>query len=351
MKVSDFDYELPESLVAQEPLARRDRSRLLVLDRATGAIEHRVFFDLPDLLRPGDLVVLNDTKVVPARLRGRKPTGGEVELLLLERAGGSDAAPVWECLAHGSKPLRPGLEIELGEGFRALVLERRGEAWAVRLEDEAGAPVARLGDFGEMPLPPYIKRSPEDPRRSEDRERYQTVFASHPGAVAAPTAGLHFTPRILEAIASRGVELAYLTLHVGIGTFLPVRTDRVEDHLMHAERFELPDAAAAAVDRTKRAGGRVVAVGTTVLRTIETQATAEGQVRPGSGRSDLFIYPGFRFRVVDALITNFHLPRSTLLMLLCAFAGRENVLAAYREAIREGYRFYSYGDAMFVGSA
>lgn len=349
MNVSDFDYDLPQGSIAQEPLPVRDASRLLVLDRRTGAVEHRAFRALPDLLRRGDLVVLNDTRVLPARLLGRKPTGGRVEVLLLERRGGDEGAPEWECLARSSKPLTPGARIELGAGLWATVLDRKRESFLLRFEDDQGAPLHRLAAVGETPLPPYIHRSPQDPRRPLDRERYQTIFARRPGAVAAPTAGLHFTSEGLEALHRHGIEVAFLTLHTGAGTFFPVRTELVEEHHMHAEPCEVPEATAGAVDRARRSGGRVVAVGTTVVRALESHATERGAVHSGSGRCDLFIYPGFSFRVVDALVTNFHLPRSTLLMLVSAFAGRENVLASYGEAIRMGYRFYSYGDAMFIG--
>jgi S-adenosylmethionine:tRNA ribosyltransferase-isomerase len=347
VNVSDFDYELPQERIAQEALADRTASRLLVLGRTSGAIEHRAFRDLPALLSKGDLVVLNDTRVLRARLHARKPSGGAIEILLLE-PDGAEAPATWRCLLHCSRPPAVGARLAVAPGFDVVVRERRPDAWIVRLEGGASAPLDLLDRFGEMPLPPYVRREREDPRSGEDRERYQTVYAVRPGAVAAPTAGLHFTTSLLEAVRGAGIGIATLTLHVGIGTFLPVRVERVEDHRMHAETFDLPEETAASIAGVRKAGGRVVAVGTTVARTLEARATDDGTVTPGSGRCDLFLRPGSRFRVVDALVTNFHLPRSTLLMLVSAFAGRESVLAAYREAIRLRYRFFSYGDAMLV---
>ena len=349
MKLSDFDYDLPERLIAQEPAARRDASRLMTVDRGTGAIAHGAFPDLSSLLGAGDLLVLNDTRVVPARLRGAKATGGKVEVLLLERTGGTDREPVHRCLLEASKPARPGTRLAFGEGLSARVVGRSGEGYEIVLEAASGDPVEAFYRLGSVPLPPYIRRSEGDPREGMDRERYQTVFADRPGAVAAPTAGLHFTPALLDRISAGGARIARLTLHVGPGTFLPVRVENVEEHAMHDEAYELPRATADAIRETRRAGGRVVAVGTTVVRTLEAAAGPDGTVRPGSGRCDLFIRPGYEFKVVDALLTNFHLPRSTLLMLVSAFAGRERILAAYAEAVREEYRFYSYGDAMFIG--
>lgn len=351
MKVAEFDFDLPEELIAQEPAPRRDASRLLVLDRETGSIAHRRFPDLATELRPNDLLVLNDTKVLPARLHGAKPSGGRIEVLLVEPVGADAGSPVWRALIGGSRSVRPGMRLALPGGLTVVPLEREADAWRVRLEHPLGDPMPALESAGEMPLPPYIRRAPGDPRAATDRERYQTVFARHPGAIAAPTAGLHFTAELLAAIRARGVETAVVTLHVGLGTFLPVRVDEVERHRMHEEAFDLPPETAAAVQRARSRGGRVVAVGTTVARTLETRADGRGGVTPGAGRSSLFIYPGYRFRVADALVTNFHLPKSTLVMMVAAFAGTGSVLAAYREAIRERYRFYSYGDAMFVRSA
>jgi len=349
VKVSDFDYELPPERIAQEPAARRDGSRLLVLDRSSGRVDHRRFVDLPDLLEPADLVVLNDTRVLPARLAGRKPTGGRVEVLLLDRVDPAGGPSRWWCWLRASKTPAPGSTVDLGQGLKARLDGRDGERWRVTLEDEDGDPDAKIERLGRPPLPPYIRRAPGDPREPEDRRRYQTVYARRPGAVAAPTAGLHFSNETLERLKGRGVRLAYLTLHVGLGTFQPVRVDDVEDHPIHGEAFEITAAAATAIAETRSRGGRVVAVGTTVTRVLEHRASGAG-VKPGSGRCDLFIYPGFEFRVVDVLLTNFHLPRSTLVMLVSAFAGRERILAAYREAIERQYRFYSYGDAMVIGS-
>jgi S-adenosylmethionine:tRNA ribosyltransferase-isomerase len=320
----------------------------MVLDRGTGAVVHRRFAELPGELGAGDLLVFNDTKVLPARLRGTKPTGGRVEILLVEPVGSERDARFWRALLTGSKSIRTGVEIAVARGLKVVPLARDGDVWRVELLVDCGEPNVAIEAAGEVPLPPYIRRDENDPRSASDRERYQTVYARVSGAVAAPTAGLHFTHDLLQALASRGVETAFVTLHVGLGTFAPVRVDDVEAHRMHDEAFAIPEATAEAILRTRARGGRVVAVGTTVVRTLETRADDRGGVAPGSGRSALFVYPGFRFRVVDALVTNFHLPQSTLLMLVCAFAGTDSVLAAYRLAVRESYRFFSYGDAMLV---
>ena len=347
MNVADFDFELPAERIAQRPASRRDGSRLLVLDRETGALRHRRFSDLADLLNPGDLLVLNDTRVIPARLVGHKPSGGRVELLLVEPVEPGAIGGVWRCLLKASRPPAPGSSIDFGQGCGARVLERDPIGWRVKLEAPGGRPEELLERVGQAPLPPYIRRDAAGPDAA-DRERYQTVFARQPGAIAAPTAGLHFTEELLQQLADAGIAHTFLTLHVGPGTFQPVTAQRVEDHRMHPEWFEIPADAARAVASARKSGGRVVAVGTTVVRTLESCAAEEGRVSPGRDHCSLFIYPGFRFRVVDALITNFHLPRSTLLMLVSAFAGRERVLAAYRQAIAAGYRFYSYGDAMLI---
>lgn len=347
MKVDEFDYELPDELVAQVPAPQRDTSRLLVLERDTATVTHRRFVDLPELLGPGDLLVVNDTRVRGARLWGRKPTGGQVELLVVEPVSDCDADS-WRALVRPAARLRPGTTVTVNERLDIELMRRDGEAWIVRLRAAGGDPDAELERCGTMPLPPYIRRHPGDSRDALDRERYQTVFARCPGAIAAPTAGLHFTPEILAALGGRGVEQVGLTLHVGIGTFQPVRVDDIEQHRMHAEQLEIPDATAAAVEACRDRGGRVIAVGTTVVRALEAAAREPGTVRTWRGPCDLFIYPGFRFQVVDAMITNFHLPRSTLLMLVAAFAGLEPVLAAYREAVQERYRFFSYGDAMLI---
>lgn len=340
LRRTDFTFELPPELIAQAPAAMRTGSRLLVLDGATGAHADRVFTDLATLLRPGDLLVLNDTRVMPARLHGHKDSGGAVEVLV-ERLTGRTTL-----LAHvrSSKGTRAGMVLRLPGDARAEVTGREGDLTALRLD----RPVATyLEAHGEMPLPPYITRDADDPQRETDRERYQTVFAREPGAVAAPTAGLHFDEPLLAALAAQGVGQARVTLHVGAGTFQPVRADRLEDHVMHAEWLRVPPETVAAVQATQAAGGRVVAVGTTAVRSLES-AAAGGLLAPFEGDTRLFIRPGYRFRVVDALVTNFHLPESTLLMLVSAFAGREAVLAAYAHAVAARYRFFSYGDAMFL---
>jgi S-adenosylmethionine:tRNA ribosyltransferase-isomerase len=339
MQRSDFHYELPPELIAQVPLPQRRASRLLVLDGATGAIADRLFADLPELLRAGDLLVFNDTRVLPARVIGRKPTGGRVELLL-ERLLGPRRALVHLQASH--KPL-PGSDVALPGGASARVGNRRAELTEIELDRDV---VPFLEAHGETPLPPYIARTPD----VADRDRYQTVFARAPGAVAAPTAGLHFDAAMLDALAARGVERTFLTLHVGAGTFAPVRTERVEDHELHAEWLDVSAETCAAVESCRRRDGRVIAVGTTSVRALETAARG-GKLTPVSGDSRLYIYPGFTFRVVDAMVTNFHLPESSLLILVSAFAGREQTLAAYRHAVAQRYRFFSYGDAMLVTRA
>ena len=336
MRRADFSYSLPEELIATRPLLQRSASRLLTLDGATGALDDLWFRDLPSLLRAGDLLVLNDTRVLPARLHGRKDTGGACELLL-ERIldGGRFLAQ-----ARTSKRLRAGTSIALPGGATARMLASHGELHELQLDRE---PLPYFEAHGSVPLPPYIDREPD----ACDRERYQTVYAQVPGAVAAPTAGLHFDAETLDAVARRDVAIAHVTLHVGAGTFQPIRAERIESHRMHAERYHLPASTVAAIAATRPRGGRVVAVGTTVVRALEG-AAAGGRLESGTGETTLFISPGHRFCVVDALVTNFHLPESTLLVLVAAFAGRERVLAAYHHAIDRRYRFYSYGDAMFV---
>ncbi len=332
MDVEEFDYQLPEELIAQEPLPERDASRLLLLPRRSGPVRHARVRDLPDLLRAGDVLVVNDARVIPARLHGRKEgTGGKVELLLVEPLAGGD----WLALGQASKPLREGARVEVLGSAIEIVQVREGGELVVRLPVAGDELWSFLDRAGEVPLPPYIRHAPGE----TDRERYQTVFARQRGAVAAPTAGLHFTPALIEALGARGIAVARITLHVGPGTFLPVRARRVEDHRMHRERYFVPAETAQALARA----GRVVAVGTTALRTLEASAG-----RPGPGATDLFITPGYDFQVVDALFTNFHLPKSTLLMLVAAFAGLDRIRAAYREAIAERYRFFSYGDAMLI---
>jgi S-adenosylmethionine:tRNA ribosyltransferase-isomerase len=334
----DFDYDLPVESIAQEPVPRGE-SRLLVLD-AEGSDRHRQVRDLPKLLRAGDLLVLNDTRVIPARLFGQREGGGggRMEVLLIEKAGDLE----WDALVRPGRRVRPGTVLRFEELTAEVMDKREGQSprYGLRFSEPVEPHLDRLGH---VPLPPYIRR----PDREADRERYQTVYARNPGAVAAPTAGLHFTEAILEEASFAGIGVARVTLHVGIGTFKPVSAERVEDHRMDRERYEVSEEAAETIRRTRKNGGRIVAVGTTVVRTLES-AASEGEVRPGGGSTELFITPGFRFRAVDVLLTNFHLPRSTLLMLVSAFAGRERVLAAYEEAVREGYRFYSYGDAMLT---
>jgi S-adenosylmethionine:tRNA ribosyltransferase-isomerase len=350
VNVSDFDYELAPERIAQRPADRRDGSRLLRLGRTAGAASHHRFDELAGLLRPGDLLVFNDTRVLSARLVGRKATGGRVELLLLEPLPDAASAADWRALLRAARKPAPGARLSFDGGLAAVVLDREGDTWRVRLEVERGSLVEALDRAGELPLPPYIER-PAGRASAEDRVRYQTVFAREPGAVAAPTAGLHFTPELLERLSRAGIEQAFLTLHVGAGSFLPLRGPTVGDEALPGERFEVPAAVAAAVAAARERGGRVVAVGTTVVRALETSAAEDGRVRPGRGRCTLFIRPGYRFRAIDGLITNFHLPRTTLLMLVCALAGRERVLAAYDAARAAGYRFYSYGDAMLVVDA
>ena len=337
MKLSDFHFDLPRELIAQQPLTRRSASRLLRLDRRSGALQDAAFRELPELLAPGDLLVFNNTRVIPARVFGRKETGGHVEIML-ERLLDDR-----ECLAQlrVSKPLREGGRILLEDGSALEVVARDGVFFHLR---SAGPGLAVLLErFGHMPLPPYITRDDT----AADRERYQTVYARHPGAVAAPTAGLHFDETVLAALDARGIERAEVTLHVGAGTFQPVRCENLEDHRMHAEYLEVSAEVCAAVARARDRGGRVIAVGTTAVRSLET-AAAGGELEPFRGDSRIFIYPGYAFRVIDGLVTNFHLPESTLLMLVAARAGREPVLNAYRHAVRERYRFFSYGDAMLV---
>lgn len=338
MKVSDFQYDLPGELIAQQPLPERSASRLLCMSRATGEYRDAMFTDLPELLEPGDLLVFNDTRVIPARLFTRKETGGRVEVLV-ERLTGERAALVQ---LRASKPTRPGALLRVEGTEAALVVgERKGVFFEVSCE--GGGLMDLLETAGHMPLPPYIARADE----AGDRERYQTVYAREPGAVAAPTAGLHFDEALMERLDDCGTERGFVTLHVGAGTFQPVRVERVQEHRMHAERIEVSETLCRQVDKTRSAGGRVIAVGTTAVRSLET-AAAGGHLEPFSGESRIFIYPGYTFRVVDGMITNFHLPESTLLMLVSAFAGLEPVKAAYAHAVEQRYRFFSYGDAMLI---
>ena len=340
MKTSDFYYDLPPELIAQTPLERRDGSRLLTLDKRTGETGHGHFYELPRLLRPGDCLVMNDSRVLPARLLGRRePTGGAAEVLLLVDRGDQ----VWECLVRPGRKVKPGTRLSFGEGaLTAEVLETlEGGNRLIRFDYE-GIFLETLERLGKMPLPPYIKEELNDP------ERYQTVYSRQVGSAAAPTAGLHFTRELLDQIQAMGVSLCYVTLHVGLGTFRPVKEDEITDHEMHAEYCMIPQETADIINRTKQTGGRVVCVGTTSCRTIESWAGEDGTLRASAGWTDIFIYPGYRFKVLDALVTNFHLPESTLVMLVSALAGREHILAAYEEAVRERYRFFSFGDAMFI---
>jgi len=340
--VKDFTYYLPQELIARHPPAQRDGSRLMLLDRSSGSIAEDTFCNLQTYLRPGDLLVMNDTRVIPARLFGRKPSGGKVEVFLLRRLTGGEER--WECLLRSSKKFREGQEILLESGMTAVVLSRCvSENWLVEFTGNEPFDLW-LEREGHIPLPPYLQRDD----CAGDRERYQTVIAREPGAIAAPTAGLHFTHELLARLSAQGIGTAFLTLHTGLGTFQPVRAIHIEEHQIHTERYIIPPDTAEAVNRTKAAGGRVIAVGTTSARTLEYSAQQSGHVETGSGEADIYIYPGYRFNVVDALITNFHLPESTLLMLVSALAGRELVLEAYREAVSRGFRFYSYGDAMFI---
>jgi S-adenosylmethionine:tRNA ribosyltransferase-isomerase len=342
----DYHYDLPEHLIAQTPVAGRQTSRLLHLDRRTDDLVHRRFLELPDQLEAGDLLVVNNTAVIPGRLLGRKPTGGKLEVLILDyHRGLTGGERVHRCLVRASKPVRPGMRLSFERRLAAEVLDAADGLCTLKFDCQ-GDFETLLDEIGHVPLPPYIKRGAD--RNEADRQNYQTVYASEKGAIAAPTAGLHFTADLLARLRTRGVRVAQVTLHVGYGTFVPVRVDDIRDHRMHAEWYRLDQKVAEAVHTAKSEGGRVIAVGTTAVRTLEACARAQGRVSPGSGSCDLFIYPGYRFRVVDALITNFHLPESTLLMLVSALAGRERILAAYREAIAAGYRFFSYGDAMLI---
>lgn len=342
MMLSDFDFDLPEALIAQAPLAERSASRLLHLHRAGQMIAHEPFVRLPELLRQGDLLVRNDTRVLPARLLGSKPSGGRVELLLVRQVDAQ--GPVWRCMTRSSKPLRPGALVDFPAGIRAEIVAAEDDGQRLVRFSCAGDFRIALEVAGHMPLPPYIRR--DDGQL--DRERYQTVFASQSGAVAAPTAGLHFSAETFADLEARGVEVCNVTLHVGPGTFQPPRTNNLQEHRMHAESYAVSPETAARVNAAKAEGRRIVAVGTTVTRTLEHAVDDAGQLRAGEGETELFIQPGFRFRLVDALFTNFHLPKSTLLVLVAAFAGREFILRAYQEAVARNYRFFSYGDCMLI---
>ena len=339
MKTSDFYFDLPEELIAQTPLERRDASRLLTLDKHTGETGHYHFTDLPTLLKPGDCLVMNDSRVIPARLFGRRESGGAIELVLLQDLGEGK----WLSLARPGKKVRPGDKLIFGDGeLTATVLEVAEDGNRVIQFHFEGIFLEVLERLGRVPLPPYITEE------LEDAERYQTVYAKAPGSAAAPTAGLHFTPELLEALKDMGVELIWITLHVGLGTFRPVKAENIEDHHMHAEYCIIEQDAADAINRTKARGGRVICIGTTSCRTIESRAEPDGTIEPYAGWTNCFIYPGYEFKCMDGLITNFHLPESTLIMLVSALTGRENVLAAYNEAVEQRYRFFSFGDAMLI---
>ena len=339
MKTSDFDFYLPEELIAQTPLMRRDASRLLTLDKHTGETGHRHFYELPQFLRAGDCLVLNNSRVIPARLIGHRPTGGVCEVLLLTDKGDN----VWECLVRPGRKLKPGAQVLFGDGQLTATIEAEVEDGKrlVRFHYQ-GIFLEVLEQLGKMPLPPYIKAE------LQDNERYQTVYSKVVGSAAAPTAGLHFTPELLEQIREKGVKVCYVTLHVGLGTFRPVKADNILDHEMHSEFCMISQETADIINETTRSGGRVICVGTTSCRTIESFANEDGTMTERSGWTNIFIYPGYRFKVLDALITNFHLPQSTLIMLVSALAGREQVLSAYAQAVQERYRFFSFGDAMLI---
>lgn len=339
MKKSDFYFDLPEELIAQTPLQQRDHSRLLHVDKQTGALEHRYFYDLPDYLRPGDCLVLNDSRVLPARLIGTRASGGSVELVLLRDLGEGK----WECLSRPGRKTRPGAELSFGDGeLTATVLSVAEGGNRIVQFHYRGIFLEVLERLGKMPLPPYIKAE------LEDAERYQTVYSRELGSAAAPTAGLHFTKELLKKIADMGVKVCFVTLHVGLGTFRPVKEEEIEDHEMHSEFCIIPEETARIVTETKQNGGRVIAVGTTSCRTLESFAEEDGTLKARSGWTSIFIYPGYRFRCIDALVTNFHLPESTLIMLVSALAGRENILHAYQVAVDNRYRFFSFGDAMMI---
>ena len=341
MKKSDFYFDLPERLIAQHPLAQRDSSRLLVLDRATGSVSHRHFTDLPDYLNPGDCLVMNNSRVIPARLMGHaEGRTTPVEVLLLPDHGGG----LWECLTRPGKKTREGVELTFGGGLLTATVESVNPTDGNRFLrfHYDGIFLEILEKLGSMPLPPYIKEKLDDP------ERYQTVYSKTPGSAAAPTAGLHFTREVLARIEEKGVKLAFVTLHVGLGTFRPVKEDEITDHIMHSEWYTMDEQTAKTINDTRAAGGKIWAVGTTATRTLETIAAGDGMVRAQSGWTDIFIYPGYHFKAVDHLVTNFHLPESTLMMLISAFATREQVMAAYAEAVKEEYRFFSFGDSMLL---
>lgn len=350
--LSDYHYDLPAELIAQKPNEQRDQSNLLVLERKTGKLFHHRFAVLDQFLNPGDVLIVNNTSVIPGKLVGRKESGGKVEILICGFNGnGKQHSPrgglVYECLVKAAKPSKPGRSFYFEEGLSAEVIERGRETYIIEFYTENNFEDL-LDRIGEVPLPPYIRRHPDLKPPCDDRKAYQTVYASEKGAIAAPTAGLHFTPELLAKLKAKGIATVAITLHVGYGTFLPVRSQDIRSHQMHSEAYSIPARAADTINSARSKGHRVVAVGTTCVRTLEYASDRAGNVRPGNGWCDLFIYPGYIFKTVDAMITNFHLPRSTLLMLVSAFSGKENVLKAYQAAIERKYRFYSYGDAMLI---
>jgi len=347
--LNDYNYDLPEKLIAQKPVKERDRSKLLLLNRKTGELSHHEFSGIYKYLLPGDILIINNTEVIPGRLLGRKETGGKAEVLILNYAGGKADSGNFasECLINASKHTRPGTFIFFGNGLKAEVTGFFDGVYSLKFYC-SGNFESLLYKMGKIPLPPYIKRN-EINSPCNDKTAYQTVYACEKGAIAAPTAGLHFTKELIEKLKSRGVEIAAITLHVGYGTFLPVRSSDIRDHRIHSERFFIPESTADIINRARKEGCRIVAVGTTCVRTLEFASDKNGTVSSGNGTCNLFIYPGYKFKVVDAMITNFHLPQSTLLMLVSAFAGRKNIFNAYKEAIKKKYRFYSYGDAMIIG--
>lgn len=339
MKTRDFWYHLPEELIAQTPLSQRDSSRLLVLDKESGRVEHKYFYDVLDYLKPGDCLVMNDSRVLPARLLGNRPTGGAVELLLLKDLGGKR----WECLAKPGRKLQKGQEVIFGDGkLKATVTEVKDDGNRIVEFQYEGIFLEVLEQLGKMPLPPYIKEE------LQDKERYQTVYSRETGSAAAPTAGLHFTNELLEQIRKKGIQTAFITLHVGLGTFRPVKAEDINDHHMHAELCIMSRETAELLNTTKQAGGRIICVGTTSCRTLESLVNDDGSFEAKSKWTEIFIYPGYKFKAMNGLITNFHLPESTLVMLVSAFAGREHILSAYEQAVQERYRFFSFGDAMFI---
>lgn len=342
MHIDDFDYHLPEELIAQYPADQRDHSRLLIVDRGKDTVEDKQFFQLLDYLRPGDCLVMNNSKVIPARIFGTKEsTGAKIEFLLLKKK----AEGIWETMVRPGKRLRVGDRVVFGEGLlKAEVLSDGADGTRIVQLEHEGDLMEILDQIGHIPLPPYIDRESGE----ADKERYQTVYCKGEGSVAAPTAGLHFTPELLQAVQDKGVELAYVTLHVGIGTFRPVSCEQIEDHQMHYEEYQIDQENAARINKTKQAGGRIISVGTTSTRTLESAAEEDGTIIPGRGNTNIFIYPGYQFKVIDGLVTNFHLPKSTLLMLISALYNRETMLKIYEDAVEKKYRFFSYGDAMFI---